>query len=126
MRDRPNELDEEAVARANIDLTERLFNEGVSIAYDEDGDTLFLTIGEGKEAISEQLVDGIYFRIDPNTLKWVGCVIIGFKSDILANNKLARKLFQEGFEQLRRQGDSVQWKGSQAQKVEPLFALVAH
>lgn len=126
MKDRPDALDREAVARANIDVGERLFKEGVSIDYDEDGDTLFLTIGEATEAISEQMVDGIYFRLNPYTQKIVGYVIIRFVSDILANNKLARKLFQEGFEQLRRQGGSVRWEGLQAQKVQPLFALVSH
>jgi len=124
MNDKPKELDWDEVAKANIDLAERLFREGVSIAYDEDGDSLFLTIGEGREAITEQIVDGIYFRIDPGTLKVIGCVIIAFISDILANNKLARKMFQEGFAQLRQQGDSVRWEGLQAQKVQPLFELV--
>ena len=124
MIEKREQLDREAFAEANIDLGERLFNEGVSIAYDEDGDTLFLTIGAGKEAISEQVVDGIYFRVEPHSLKVVGCVIIGFVSDILANNKLARKLFQESFDQLRQQGDSVQWEGSQAQKMRPLFEFV--
>lgn len=125
MIDQPEELDGDAIAKANVDLSERLFEEGVSIAYDEDGDILFMTIGEGKEAISEQVVDGIYVRIDPDTLKIVGCIIIGFVSDILAHNKLARKMFQESFEQLRRQGDSAQWSGSQAQKMKPIFELVS-
>jgi len=124
MKDRPDRLDTDAVARANIDLAERLFTEGISVAYDEDGDTLFLTIGEGREAITEQVLDGIYLRIDPYTLKFVGCVIIRFVSDILANNKIGRKLFQESFEQLRRQGDLAQWNGLDAQKIKPLFELV--
>jgi len=125
MKDRPNGLDADAVTRANVDLAERLFNEGISVAYDEDGDTLFLTIGKGREAITEQVVDGIYFRIDPYTLKFVGCVIVRFVSDILANNKLARKLFQESFEQLRQQGDLAQWDGLDAQKIKPLFELAS-
>ncbi len=124
MKDRPNGLDADAVAGANKDLAERLFNEGISVAYDEDGDTLFLTIGEGREAITEQVVDGIYFRIEPHTQKFVGCVIMRFVSDILANNKLVRKLFQESFEQLRRHGDLAQWDGLDAQKIKPLFELV--
>ena len=53
MSDKPDELDMDLIARINIDLTERLFSEGVTIAYDEDGDTLFLTIGRPHEAISE-------------------------------------------------------------------------
>lgn len=123
MIDQPDELDVGALQKANIDLSERLFGEGVSVAYDEDGDTLFLTIGEGREAISEQVVDGIYLRVEPNSLRIVGCVIVGFVSDILANNKLARKLFQEDFEQLRQQGDSARWEGSQAQRIKPLLEL---
>ncbi|MBI2918906.1 MAG: DUF2283 domain-containing protein [Chloroflexi bacterium] len=123
MIDQPEGLNVRAVEKLNIDLSERLFSEGVSIAYDEDGDTLFLTIGEGKEAVNEQVVDGMYLRIEPDSLRIVGCVIVGFVSDILANNKLARKLFQEDFEELRRQGDSVRWEGSQAQRIKPLFEL---
>ncbi len=125
MKDRPNKLDWEAITRANIDLSERLFTEGISVAYDEDGDTLFITIGKGKEAITEQVVDGIHFRIDPYTSKYIGFVIVRFVSDILNNNKLVRKLFQESFEQLRRQGDLVQWNGLDAQKIKPLFELVS-
>jgi len=123
MSNQPEELNWDDVATANMDLGERLFKEGVSIAYDEDGDSLFLTIGEGGEAIAEQMIDGIYFRIDPITLKITGCIIVAFISDILANNKLAQKMFQEPFAHLRQQGNLACWEGLQAQKVQPLFAL---
>lgn len=125
MKDRPNKVDWDAISRANIDLSERLFKEGISVAYDEDGDTLFFTIGKAREAITEQVIDGIYTRIDPYTLKFSGFVIVRFVSDILHNNKLVRKLFQESFEQIRRQGDMVQWNGLEAQRIKPFFELVS-
>ena len=123
MSDKPVELDMDSIARKNMDLTERLFSEGVTISYDKDGDTLFITIGDPREAITEQIVDSLFYRIEPVTLKVIGCIIIGFESDILTHNKLLRKLFQDGFEQLRKQGDSIKWEGPQAQKVKPLFEL---
>lgn len=123
MNDKPTELDMDSVAQNNLDLTKRLFSEGVTISYDEDGDTLFLIIGRPREAISEQIVDGVFYRIDPATLKVVGCTILGFESDILSNNKLLRKLFQDPFEQLKKQGNLVEWKGPQAQRVEPIFTF---
>jgi uncharacterized protein YuzE len=117
------EFDLEEFAKANMDLSERLFKEGVFIDYDEDADTLFLSIGEGAEAVSEHLVDGIYLRIDPSNLKIMGYTLLKFSSDILENNKLFKTLFQESFEQLKSRGGSVEWRGIQAKKVEPLFAL---
>jgi len=123
MSDKPDEIDMDLIARKNMDLTERLFSEGVKIAYDEDGDTLFITIGSPSEGITEQIVDGLYYRIDPVTLKVVGCIIIGFESDVLTHNKLLNDLFRDGFEQLRRQGDCIEWEGQQAQKVKPIFEL---
>jgi hypothetical protein len=116
-------FDEEEFTRANINLSERLFNEGVSIDYDQDVDTLFLTIGQGSEAVSEQLVDGIFLRIEPSSLKVVGYTFLRFSSNILANNKLFQTLFQESFEQLKARGGSTEWKGSQARRIEPLFTL---
>ncbi len=119
-------FDEDEFIKANVDLSERLFNEGVLVDYDRDSDTLFLTIGEGTEAVSEQLIDGIYLRIEPSNLKIVGYTILRFASDILSNNKLVRTLFQESFEQLKAKGGSTEWKGLQAKKAEPLFALAIH
>ena len=123
MNDKPNELDMDLVARNNMDLTKRLFSEGVTIAYDEDGDTLFITIGNPNDAITEQIVDGLFYRINPETLKVIGCIIIGFESDVLMHNKLLNNLFRDGFEQLRKQGDLVKWEGLQAQKVKPIFEI---
>jgi len=125
MSDKPTELDMDLVARKNMNLTERLFSEGVTISYDEDGDTLFITIGQPSQAITEQIVDGLFYRIDPLTLKVVGCIIIEFERDVLTHNKLLRDLFQEGFQQLRIQGDLIKWEGQQAQKVKPLFELAS-
>ena len=125
--DRRTKLDHEAVARANADLSERLFREGVSITYDEDGDTLLIDIGEGGEAIADHVVDGLYIRLDPLTLKVVGCTAIGFASDALEHNRAFRKLFQGDFDHFRGAGGKGEWRGAEAQRVTPLFgAALSH
>jgi hypothetical protein len=119
----PEPLDPETVARVNVDLPERLINEGVEITYDEDGDTLFISIGsgEGVPAITEHMIGGLYVRLHPESLRVVGAMILRFASDFLRNNKLARIAFEEGFRYLRTQGDSMQLEGDDAQRVLPLF-----
>jgi len=127
MNEEPAQLDYEAVARANTDLSERLFREGVSIIYDEDGDTLLVDIGEGGEAIADHVVDGLYIRLNPLTYKAVGVTIIGFVSDVLAHNKLIRKLFQDSFERFRNAGGRTEWKAMEARRAMPLFeAALSH
>lgn len=124
MPNEPQTLDQDLIARANLDLAERLFKGGVEFVYDEDGDTLFVTIGAGANAITKHVVDGVYARIDPETLKIVGCTLLAFESDLLANNKLLRKLFLDGFQSLRESGDRIVWEGAEAAKTKPLFELV--
>ena len=128
MNDRPVELDYKAVALANGDLSERLSGEGVSITYDDDGDTILIDIGEGGEAIADHFVNGMYVRIHPVTLKIVGCTVVGFVTDILAHNKLMRTLFEEDFQRLIEQGGKREWTGIEAQRTSPIFeaALSRH
>lgn len=121
MLDQPREIDPDALARANLDLTERVFREGISLAYDDDADTLLISVGEGDESIAQQFVDGIYVHIHPVTLKIVGCTIVGLVSDLFAHNKMIRKLFQESFERFRTTGGKTEWKGIEAQRAVPLF-----
>jgi len=124
MVDRPNQLDSERISRANLDLAERLFNEGVHLVYDEDGDTLFLTIGEEQPQINVHVMDGVYFGVHPETLKFVGCTVLAFASDFLANNKLIRKAFPNAMEAFRVNDGVIEWKGQDAQRVKSAFDLV--
>jgi len=123
MEDRPTPLNGEQIARANLDLAERLFNEGVHLVYDEDGDTLLATIGEGKQAITTPLIGGIYFRIEPETFKIVGCTVIAFASDLLANHKLLREAFPNALQAFKQSGGVIEWHGQQARKIMPVFML---
>ena len=124
MVDSPTPLDSELIGQANLDLAERLYSEGVFITYDEDGDTLLITIGQGQPAITTHVVDGIYVRIHPETLKVVGCTVIAFASDLLANNKLMRKLFPDALKAFEENGGVIEWKGPQAQRMAPVFEAV--
>ncbi|MBI4310460.1 MAG: hypothetical protein HY681_01655 [Chloroflexi bacterium] len=118
---KPVPVDWEAIARANADLQERLFNEGVHLVYDLDGDTLFVDIGEGGPAITKHLLAGMYVRIDPDTFRILGCTVLAFASEFLAKNKLARKAFPDAMTALKAGGGKVDWKGQEATRVLPLF-----
>jgi hypothetical protein len=122
MEDKPTPLDQDQLAKANLGLAERLFYEGVHLVYDDDGDTLLITIGEGAPAISTPVLDGLYLRIHPETLEVVGCTVVAFSSDFLANNKLLRKLFPNALKILAEHDGVIEWRGLQAQKMLPVFA----
>lgn len=119
----PRQIGWDAINRVNVDIGDRLCEEGISIIYDEDGDTLLITIGEPRSAIAKQLVDCIYLRVDPVTLKYVGCDIVGLVSDLFANNRVIHKLFQETLEGLRRSNWQAEFRGVEARKVLPFFDL---
>ena len=124
MQDKPTQLNSEQITKANLDLAERLFNEGVRLVYDEDGDTLFLNIGESQPQINVHITEGIYFCVHPDTLKIVGITILSFASDLLANNKLIRKAFPDALAVLKKNDGVIEWNGPDAQKIKPVFDLV--
>ena len=114
------EMDWDSISSANIDLGERMLQEGLSVTYDEGGDTLLVTIGIGKsfEAVTEELIDNIYIRILPDSLVIVGFVVLNFNTDFLANNKLARKVLGDWFQELQSKGGVVNVEGNKAKMVE--------
>ncbi|MDA0733246.1 MAG: DUF2283 domain-containing protein [Chloroflexi bacterium] len=115
-------IDYEAVGKANFDLLERLIGLGAEIAYDEDSDVLFITIGhEPNEAVTEHLIDTIYYRIDPDSLKIVGITILEFMTNILAKNRLAVIAFGDDFTKLRAKGGRTRMEGIDAKRLAPLF-----
>ena len=124
MEDKPIQLNSEQITKANLDLYERLFNEGVHLVYDEDGDTLFLTIGESQPQVNVHVIEGVYFCVHPETLRIVGFTILSFASDLLANNKLLRKAFPDALTELKKNDGVIEWNGLDAQKIKPVFDLV--
>jgi hypothetical protein len=123
MVDKPTPLDWERMSRVNAGLAERLFNEGLHLAYDEDGDTLLITIGEEQPSMVTHVIEGIFLCVHPETLLIVGCTIVAFESDLLANNKLMRKLFPDAMKILRQKGGIMKWQGREAQRMMPIFEL---
>ena len=111
----------EEIGRRNIDLGERLTEQGLTTTYDEDGDTLFVTIGQGGDALTEQVFDDIYIRIHPETLKIQGFVILAFEPDFLGENKLIGKSLQGFVEAMRASEGTLSFKGRDAQKAKPYF-----
>lgn len=122
--DTPKPLDMDTVARVNVDVLERLAG-GVTFAYDEDGDTLFLTIGEPVPALTEHLLYDVYYQIEPESLRIVGVTIVGFIRHFLANNEFFREALGDDFERLRAAGGATTLYGENAQRLAPLFSLHA-
>ncbi len=56
--DNPEELDPQAVAKANFDLAERLAKDGVTVAYDEDGDTPASRSARGSRPFGQEVAPG--------------------------------------------------------------------
>jgi len=117
----PQPLDMRQVAMLNNDLLQRLTDEGVTFTYDEDGDSLFLTIGPGVAALTEHIVYGIYVRIEPESLRIVGIDILQFKNRFLVNNELFKVMFEEDFNRMRSQGGIAVIEGENAKRLYPLF-----
>ena len=54
----------------------------IHLAYDEEGDILYLSFGPNRQASTLSLNDNIVLRYDPQAHKAVGLTVIGF-SDLL-------------------------------------------
>ena len=124
MENEPIEMDRDQIAKANFDLAERLFDEGVHLVYDDDGDTLFLTIGEEQPQVTLEVIEGIYYCVHPESLKIVGFTVLDFAADLLANNKLIRKAFPGVLETFKMNEGVIEWQGLDASKMKPVFELV--
>jgi len=48
------------------------------MAYDKDGDILDISLGEPQEAISKEIEDDFFLRLDPNTGEVVGFSMLNF------------------------------------------------
>jgi hypothetical protein len=122
--EQPQPLDMSQVARLNGDLLQRLVEEGLTITYDEDGDTLFLTIGRGVPALTEFVTYGIHVRIEPESLRIVGVDILQFRKRFLANNELIRVTCGADFDAMCARGGIAVVEGETAKRFLPLFDAV--
>ncbi len=55
-------------------------------AYDQEGDVLEISIGKPRKAISNEIADDFFVRIDPKTRRIVGFSIINFKKKTSKKN----------------------------------------
>lgn len=54
-------------------------SENLRMAYDKEGDILDISLGEPKEAISKEIEDDLFIRVDPNTNEIIGISILNFE-----------------------------------------------
>lgn len=114
------------VGERNGDLSERLASEGLDVTYDEDGDTLLITIGEASHALTEEVLDDVLLRIHPDSLKIQGAVILAFEGDFLAQNKLIRRALQGFLGKIRASGGTISLRGEEAKRAKPYFDLALY
>ena len=67
---------------------------GLTVYYDEHADVLYLSRGEPKAAISDEIDEGILLRRDPRTRAVVGLTIIDFRTTFLKHPKPLPLAFQ--------------------------------
>jgi uncharacterized protein YuzE len=48
--------------------------------YDREGDVLYLTVGEPRDAVSREMGNDVLLRVDPQTDEIVGLTILNFAS----------------------------------------------
>jgi len=53
--------------------------EGLRFSFDKEADILDISIGKPKEAISKEIEDDFFVRVDPKTQRVVGFSIINFE-----------------------------------------------
>jgi uncharacterized protein YuzE len=80
----------ERFKQANQNYIDKIQHDGLTAIYDAMLDTLFVEIGEPREALTEHLGDNVMVRIDPETLEVVGLEILDFLDDFVPANRLIR------------------------------------
>lgn len=82
---------------ANRDFKERLQTSEICVAYDDEHDMLFLTIGPPQDAVMLEIKPRLHIRLDPQTDRIVGVTITAFKKGFLRENADFRAHFNTVF-----------------------------
>ncbi|MDE2322772.1 MAG: DUF2283 domain-containing protein [candidate division NC10 bacterium] len=56
---------------------------GISLNYDTENDVLYLYFEKVQEAVSREIADGVFVRLDPNTDQVVGVTILDLQKKSL-------------------------------------------
>lgn len=56
---------------------------GISLNYDSENDVLYLYFEKIQEAVSREIADGVFVRLDPNTDQVVGVTILDLQKKSL-------------------------------------------
>ena len=61
---------------------------GVFLNYDTENDVLYFHFDKPKEAVSKEIADGVFVRVDPNTDEVVGFTILDLSKKSLEDRGL--------------------------------------
>jgi len=99
-----SELDD--VSAANKDVLKRFEREPITVSYDEEFDIFVMRLGDPAPAITEEVVDGLNLRLDPESLRFLAFEVLGFKRRFLKAHPefcdLYQSLFGESSPMIRR------------------------
>lgn len=60
----------------------------LNFSYDKEGDILDISLGQPKKAISEEISDDFFVRLEPKSKKIVGFMILNFEKRFDKSRKL--------------------------------------
>ena len=80
------------IMSANGDLDDRLRSARVEATYYGDDDTLAITIDGPCEALSQDIDDDLYLRVDPGTYKLCGVQLLHFSQHLQARSKVLQAI----------------------------------
>lgn len=88
-------------------IKKEIKNKPININYDKDVDVLYISFGKPKPAISIEVSDGNFVRVDAYTDKVVGITIIDFKEKYMTSsksnvNKSAQNVIPQIIEEFRK------------------------
>ena len=60
----------------------------MNFTYDKEGDILDISLGRPKKAISEEISEDIFIRLEPKTKKIIGFMILNFEKRFSRTRKI--------------------------------------
>jgi len=83
--------------QANKDFEDRLRNSEIKVAYDNEHDMLFITLGPPREGVMVEVAKRLHLRVDPETDQIIGMTITAFKKGFLREHRDFKKHFDTVF-----------------------------
>ena len=65
-----------------------IMEKALNFSYDKEGDTLDISFGKPQKAVSEEISDDFFVRLEPKTKKIIGFMILNFEKRFSKAHKI--------------------------------------